>query len=314
MKSIIKLVYRLLLDKMMPVGIKSAPEVQARPIEATPRLLLLSAFDIELHDLLRAAKISETLAVNGRKYHLGRLAGHDVVLTSSGASMVNAAMHTQIAIDYFNLSGIVMSGIAGGVNPALKIGDVAVPSRWAQYQEAVFARQTAGNFDPEWFYDGLGNFGMMFPQPVSLTSLNGRFVMTGKRIWFNVDQGMLGAASQAARHVGMAGEKTLKQASGENAAVIAGGHGVSGPTVVNNAAYRQWVWERFDANVLDMESAAVVHVAHANNKPFIAFRAVSDLAGGGMAQNEAMEHFKLAADNAAAVVMAFLGVWKVSSQ
>ena len=62
----------------------------------------------------------------------------------------------------------------------------------------------------------------------------------------------------------------------------------------------------FDAQVLDMESAAVAHVAYANGVPFIAFRSLSDLAGGGEGANEMATFMGLAAGNSAAVVTAFL--------
>jgi adenosylhomocysteine nucleosidase len=40
-----------------------------------------------------------------------------VVLFLSGISMTNAAMTTQLALDRFKVSHVVVSGIAGGVNP-----------------------------------------------------------------------------------------------------------------------------------------------------------------------------------------------------
>ena len=46
--------------------------------------------------------------------------------------MVNAAMTTQLALDRFNVSAIIVDGIAGGVDPSLAIGDVVVPDRWGQ--------------------------------------------------------------------------------------------------------------------------------------------------------------------------------------
>jgi adenosylhomocysteine nucleosidase len=55
-----------------------------------------------------------------------------------------------------------------------------------------------------------------------------------------------------------------------------------------------------------MESAAVAHVAYANQTPFIAFRSLSDLAGGGEGENEIGTFFQLASNNSAAVVKAFL--------
>ncbi|MET1025786.1 MAG: hypothetical protein ABWY00_01355, partial [Dongiaceae bacterium] len=60
------------------------------------------------------------------------------------------------------------------------------------------------------------------------------------------------------------------------------------------------------AEVLDMESAAVAHVAYANRKPVIIFRSLSDLAGGGAGANEMGTFFQLASDNSAATVAAFL--------
>jgi adenosylhomocysteine nucleosidase len=41
-----------------------------------------------------------------------------VVLFLSGISMTNAAMTTQLALDRFRVTHVVVSGIAGGVNPA----------------------------------------------------------------------------------------------------------------------------------------------------------------------------------------------------
>jgi adenosylhomocysteine nucleosidase len=66
------------------------------------------------------------------------------------------------------------------------------------------------------------------------------------------------------------------------------------------------VAETFDARVLHMESAAMAHVAYANGVPFVAFRSLSDLAGGGEGENQMGTFLELAADNAATVVRAFL--------
>ena len=88
--------------------------------------------------------------------------------------------------------------------------------------------------------------------------------------------------------------------------VVIGGNGVSGPTFVDNAAYREWAWTTFRADALDMETAAVAHVAYENRVPFIAFRSLSDLAGGGTGANEMRTFGKLAADNSATVVIEYL--------
>jgi adenosylhomocysteine nucleosidase len=69
------------------------------------------------------------------------------------------------------------------------------------------------------------------------------------------------------------------------------------------------VWQTFQADALDMETAAVAHVAYVNKVPFIAFRSLSDLAGGGPGQNEIDIFFQLAARNSAQALAAFLEAW-----
>ena len=55
-----------------------------------------------------------------------------------------------------------------------------------------------------------------------------------------------------------------------------------------------------------METAALAHVALANDVPFIAFRSVSDLAGGGEGANQMKTFMNLAAANSAAFTRQFL--------
>lgn len=81
--------------------------------------------------------------------------------------------------------------------------------------------------------------------------------------------------------------------------VILGGNGVSGPIFVDNAEYRDWVWDTFQADALDMETAAVAHVTYVNDVPFIAFRSLSDPAAGALRTIKVIDiHQILAADSA----------------
>ena len=275
------------------------------PVNEVPRLVVMSAFEAELSQLRSQANITGSYVINGRTYYAGQLSGKDVVLALSGVSMVNAAMTAQTALDHFNVTGIVFSGIAGGVNPDLNIGDVVVPAQWGEYQEQLFARETANGWDTGRSTSDFGNYGMMFPQYVSVT--NGKNTdREEQRFWFPVSAEMLEVARKTADQVQLKNCTFAKICMDHQPRIILGGNGVSGPTFVDNAAYREWVWQTFQADSLDMESAAVAHVAYANAVPFIAFRSLSDLAGGGPGENELSTFFQLAADNSAAVVAAFL--------
>lgn len=275
------------------------------PVADRPRIAVMSAFDAELATLRAATRITGTQVVNGRTHYLGELAGHDVVLMLSGFSMVNAAMTTQVVLDRYPIRAIVFSGIAGGVNPALHVGDVTVPAQWGNYQESLFARETPTGFAPARVTTPFANFGMMYPQGTSVTVSGAPPDSLTRRFWFPVDSLALATAAQVAQRVQLArcaGTDCLAH----DPRVVVGGNGVSGPTFVDNAAYREWVWATFQADALDMETAAVAVVAYENRVPFIAFRSLSDLAGGGPGQNEVRLFGRLAAENSAAVVIEYL--------
>ena len=271
-----------------------------------PRLAIMSAFEPELVKLRAATAITGTRVINGRTHYLGRLAGQNVVLVLSGFSMVNAAMTTQAMLDRFTIRGIVFSGIAGGVNPGLHVGDVTVPAQWGNYQEMVFARETPTGFAPARTTTEFANFGMMYPQGTSVAIPVGTPDSLVRRFWFAVDSASLATARQIARTVRLARCTDSGECLAHDPQVVIGGNGVSGPTFVDNAAFREWAWKSFRADALDMETAAVAVVAYENRVPYIAFRSLSDLAGGGSGQNEAHTFGRLAADNSATLVIAYL--------
>jgi len=274
--------------------------------DPVPRIAIISAFEPELEKLRSKTEIKEVRLVNGRKHYIGKLEGHDVVLLLSGYSMVNAAMTTQALLDHFTVREIVFSGIAGGVNPGLHVGDVTVPAEWGQYQEQAFAREVPDGWDEGRQGKEFGNYGMMFPHSVSVVRSDGDPDKAERRFWFPADDHALAIARTVASKVKLTRCLDKSVCLITEPKVIVGGNGVSGPTFVDNAAYRQWVWQTFHADALDMETSAVTTVAYVNRVPFIAFRSLSDLAGGGGGKNEAAIFFKLAADNSAEVVLAYL--------
>jgi adenosylhomocysteine nucleosidase len=292
------------------VGCSSHPQpVDAPQIAAAPRLLILTAIPSEREKLLRAATLTGSYLVNGRTFTSAQLGGHDVIIASSGVSMVNAAMNAQTALDHFNITAVLFSGIAGGVNPALHIGDVVVPAQWGQYQEQVFARQVDGGWDSGWHSQEFGNYGMMFPQPLTVSRPGGNPDEEEELFWFPVDPFMLDTATRVSGSISLRRCIAAVFCLADAPRVVVGGNGVSGPTFVDNSAYRQWVWETFRADALDMESAAVAQVAYVNQVPFLALRSLSDLAGGGGGETELLTFSQLAADNSAALVVEFLKAW-----
>ena len=62
--------------------------------------------------------------------------------------------------------------------------------------------------------------------------------------------------------------------------------------------------------LLALPQLQAILVAYSNGVPYIAFRSLSDLAGGGNGENEMGTFMAIAADNSAKVLLAFLAAWK----
>lgn len=298
----------LRLSALVAAGILAAatPAIAAERLDTKPRLAVMSAFEPEWLTLLAAIADKREHVLNGRRFVTGTLEGKDVVLFLSGVSMVNAAMVTQQALDHFAITSIVFSGIAGGVDPSLAIGDVVVSAQWGSYLEATYARETApGVFTvPPFQKAPYGNFGMIHPNDTQIQ--RGGLDKPEKRFWFPVDGALLETARTIAGAVRLESCAKPPQCLSHAPKVVVGGNGVSGTVFVDNAAFRAFTFKTFAAQVLDMESAATAQVAYANGVPFIAFRSLSDLAGGGDGENEMGTFFALASSNSAKVVRAFV--------
>jgi adenosylhomocysteine nucleosidase len=296
--------YSLIFLAFLSMGAIRVPAHAAPALDTAPRTAVMSAFEPEWTALQTMLVGRKDYVLDGITFATGTIDNKPVVLFLSGVSMVNAAMTTQLVIDRFTIDRIVFSGIAGGVNPQLDIGDVVVPEEWGEYLEAVFARETNGSYSvPSFEEKPFPNFGMIFPQRTQLATGG---TALERRFWFPVDPKLLALAK------GVADSVTLKDCTGQHKClthkpkIVVGGQGVSGQAFVDNAAFREYAFKTFKASVLDMESAAVAHVAYANKTPFIAFRSLSDLAGGGKGENEMGTFLQLASDNSATFVRAFI--------
>ena len=121
------------LAVLMGLWLMSVVNVVAAPrLDERRRVGVISAFEPEWEALISRLEAPKTYGVNGMKFVTGTLEGKPVVLTMSSMSMVNATMNAQILIDRFQVTRIVFSGIAGGIDPSLRIGDVVAPARWAR--------------------------------------------------------------------------------------------------------------------------------------------------------------------------------------
>lgn len=282
-----------------------APNTQAHRAEPA-RIAVISAFDPEWTTLKTRLRHARTRTIAGNRFVTGTLSGKPVVLMLSGVSMVNAAMNTQRLIDHFHVRAIVFSGIAGGVDPSLHIGDVVVPEAWAQSLESVLARKTGDSFTPPgwlWGVTGKPGYGMIVPRGVQIGDAQTPGAMHDS---FPANPALIALARRIAPGLHLKACTTAGVCLDHPPQVVVGGVGVSAPAFVDNADYRAYLAATFHARATDMESAAVAQVAYANDVPVIIFRSLSDLAGGDAGPNQMATFMSLASDNSATVVEAFV--------
>ena len=320
--------------------------------ECTPRIGIVSAFGAEADLLVGQAQGRKTYMFNGNRFTTGVLRGNPVVIVLSGVSMINSTMVTQMMLDHFRVQRLVMSGIAGGLNPALHVGDVTVPDHWIMPLEVYWSHNSV---PPTPCGDTLGDMsclglklathkdaqGAVQPTlpPFELNTANGKvptgmfvrenFVMTAKNspkgefvFAYPVDADMLEVARELQPKLSQCGPAAkpdaaldAKQCVRQMPRLVVGGAGASATVFLANADYRKYLFENLHANTFEMETAALAHVAYANGVPYIAFRSLSDLAGAEEFNSDVVALFTsgLAEANEAAVTLAFLQAWKARS-
>lgn len=303
--------------------------------ECSARLGIMAAFGQEADLLLASMQDKKEYRINGKIFTIGTLQGTPVVLVISGISMTNAVMTTQMMINHFNLKGLVFSGIAGGVNPDLHVGDVVIAHSWLAPDEIYHANSNdipapcgnAGDLSclglklrtgiPPY---GNGMFlretnvinNSNYKQAALVDTVSGSVIANGEmKADFPVDSNMWHIASQ----VQAATQPQLEAICASSTAcyqpkIILGQLGISSGAFLANADYREYLFKNLAADCVDMETAGVAQTAYANEVPFIAFRSLSDLAGADHDPNVgAFFASGVAQRNAAKLTMAFVKAW-----
>lgn len=97
------------------------------------KILILSAMDKEQSLLLSEMGETEKMDVNGVTAYRGTIGGHDVYAAKCGIGKVNSALNTYRLIEGISPDFVVNSGVAGGVDGALGVGTVLIPTHVAHH-------------------------------------------------------------------------------------------------------------------------------------------------------------------------------------
>jgi adenosylhomocysteine nucleosidase len=94
---------------------------------------ILGAMPQEVALMERSMTVRRTLEAGLRTFYEGEWEGREIVLVLSRVGKVSAAATTLLLLERFGCSHIIFTGVAGGVDPRLRIGDVVIADRLIQH-------------------------------------------------------------------------------------------------------------------------------------------------------------------------------------
>ena len=135
------------------------------------RVGIIGALEEEIKLLLESLESKETETGLRHTFYKGTLAGHQVILATSGIGKVRAAARTQFLIDRFGIQKLIFVGVAGAINPQLRPGDVVI-SRRALQHDLNYGSNERQNY---WYEAN--------PQLVDLAMKAGERLKLGGKLW-----------------------------------------------------------------------------------------------------------------------------------
>jgi len=217
---------------------------------------IICAIEQELAHLRAMLSDASRLDVAHTHFDTGRLDGHEVVLASAGMGKVNAALVATLLADRFRCRTVVFSGVAGGLDPTLHIGDVVIADRILQYDAGVIEDERLQTYQA-------GHV---------------PFINPTERLGYPIDADLLSGIKDRLDGFTL---PPLSDAAGgrEQPPRIAFGTILTGDQYLHCEATRDRLHGDLGGLAIEMEGGAVAQVCETFNIPWIVIRALSDLAG-----------------------------------
>ena len=212
---------------------------------------LLCALPQEYEHLLTAMAGVATHTVADIEFSVGELDGHRVVLSRAGMGKVSAALVATVLADRFGCRAIVFSGVAGGLDPMLRIAERTIQHDAGVIEEAALQVYQAGHVP---FINPTTQFGYA-ADPALLARVRGR-----------LDGLTLPALSSRAGGRG-------------RPPCITFGTVLTGDQYLHCEVTRVRLHAELAGQAVEMEGAAVSQVCESFGIPWLVVRSLSDLAG-----------------------------------
>ena len=113
------------------------------------KIAIMGAMQEEISPLLSYFKDYKTIEFAKNKYYLTQYKGLELIIAYSKIGKVNASLTATTLIEKFGAQKLLFSGVAGAINPNLKIGDLVIATKLAQHDLDITAFGHPHGFVPE---------------------------------------------------------------------------------------------------------------------------------------------------------------------
>lgn len=110
---------------------------------------IMGAMQEEVDPIVAQLEGVKSTQIGSNIYHTGTYANREVVVAYSRIGKVNSAVTATVMIHRFGIKKLLFSGVAGAINPALKVGDILYANSLVQHDVDITAFGHKAGFIPE---------------------------------------------------------------------------------------------------------------------------------------------------------------------
>lgn len=240
--------------------------------------VVIGAFNEEIEYLEAQMENGQEVIIDGLRFMKGTISDKPVIIGISGIGKVNAAMTTTLVIHHFQPDQLIFTGIAGGLNPEIRPGDLVVAKQTVQHDLLFIGKDTSISYIPR--------------NPINNED---------NPIYYSMDSTLFNCAIKASvstKFLDIPGKE------GNKPKVISGTI-ATGDAFIASKIKKEEIITKFKADAVEMEGAAVAQVCYQLGVPCIIIRSISDDADDN-AKVTLEQFYKVAAINSATLVVNIL--------
>jgi adenosylhomocysteine nucleosidase len=215
---------------------------------------IIGAMEQEIKLLTESMSIETVKVIGMREYIMGRLFGKDVVLVFSKCGKVAAASTVTTLIETFKVDSVIFTGVAGGADKSLNIGDIVIADKLVQHDMDASALPGFSKFEIPLL--GIGTF-----------TASDRMVALGRKSAHHYISDSLNNDVD---------KDILKEFDIVVPNIVVGTVASGDQFVADSRKVSDLAGEIDNLKCIEMEGAAVAQVCYEHNVDYVVFRVISD--------------------------------------